>query len=290
MKLALAACGVNPPSSQKFFFARLDRIAADAALAGAELLVLPEYVSMVLAGAEVKTPDLAAELLSVLNQTDALLDNFSTIAQRHKLHILGGSLPMRDPGSGKIRNRAPFIAPSGKILFQDKESMTRFEAEEWDISGGEGPRVFDTALGRIGVSICYDSEFPLHVRAQVAAGAKLILIPSCTPTPAGFNRVRFSARARAVENQCYTAMVPLVGNAMWSGAIDVNIGHSALFAPCDEGFPDDGVIAAGPLNEPGLTFAEVNFTAIDIVRANGNVLNHRDWGAAVPPCPVVELI
>ena len=63
-----------------------------------------------------------------------------------------------------------------------------------------------------------------------------------------------------------------------------------MFTPCDEGFPDDGVAAAGPLNEPGLTFADVNFTAIDIVRANGNVLNHRDWAQEIPPCTVVELV
>jgi len=210
------------------------------------------------------------------------------LAQRHKLHILAGSIPMRD-ANGKVRNRAPFIAPSGAVKFQDKQAMTRFEAELWNVSGGEGPKVFDTALGRIGVSICYDSEFPLHVRAQVAAGAKLILIPSCTASMAGFNRVRLSARARAVENQCYTAVVPLVGNAAWSGSIDENYGHCALFTPCDTGFPDDGVAAAGPMNEPGLTFAPAYFTAIDTVRVAGNVLNHRDW-QNVPPCPVVELL
>ncbi len=286
MKLALAAFGVNAASNFKFFIARIDRLAAEAALQGAELLVLPEYFSMVLAGTTVKAPDLQAELFSVLDQGAKLLENLSTIASRHRLHILAGSVPMRD--GARVINRAPFIAPSGNIAYQDKQNMTRFEAEEWGISGGEGPRVFDTALGRIGVSICYDSEFPLHVRAQVAAGAKLILIPSCTSTPAGFNRVRFSARARAIENQCYTAVVPLVGTAAWSGSIDTNIGHSALFTPCDEGFPDDGVAAAGPLNEPGLTMATVDFAAIDIVRASGNVLNHRDW-ADIPACPVVEL-
>jgi predicted amidohydrolase len=289
MKLALAAFGVNPPSNFKFFMARIDRLAADAALQGAALLVLPEYFSMVLAGVTVKAPDLQAELFSVLDQGEKLLENLSAIASRHKIFLLAGSVPMRDP-DGKIRNRAPFIAPSGHMLFQDKQAMTRFEAEEWGISGGDGPKVFETSLGRIGISICYDSEFPLHVRAQVAAGAKLILIPSCTSTPAGFNRVRICARARAIENQCYTAVVPLVGTAAWAGSIDTNIGHAALFTPCDEGFPDDGVAAAGPLNEPGLTFGEVNFTAIDIVRANGNVLNHHDWVQEISPCPVVELV
>jgi predicted amidohydrolase len=288
-KLALAACGVNPPTNFKFFLARIDRLASEAALKGADLLVFPEYFSMVLAGAEIKTPDIAAELAYVVDRAQELIAALVEIAKRHRLYLLAGSVPMRD-ADGKIRNGAPFIAPSGSIAFQDKQAMTRFEAEEWGITGGAAPNVFDTALGRIGVSICYDSEFPLHVRAQVTAGAKLILIPSCTSTPAGFNRVRLSARARAVENQCYTAVVPLVGTAAWAGSIDTNIGHTALFTPCDEGFPDDGVAAAGPLNEPGLTFADADFTAIDTVRANGNVLNHRDWVQEIPSCPVVELV
>ncbi len=288
MKLALAACGVNAPGNFKFFISRIERFAAEAGLQGAELLVLPEYFSMVMAGAEIKSPDIAAELTYVVDRAEELIAAIVEIAKRHRLYILAGSVPMRN--GTEILNRAPFIAPSGTIAYQDKQAMTRFEAEEWGITGGEGPRVFETSLGRIGISICYDSEFPLHVRAQVAAGAKLILIPSCTSTPAGFNRVRLSARARAVENQCYTAMVPLVGTAAWAGSIDTNIGHAALFTPCDEGFPDDGVAAAGPLNEPGLTFADVNFTAIDIVRANGNVLNHRDWAQKIPPCPIVELV
>lgn len=289
MKLALAAFGVAPPANFKFFIARLERLASEAGQKGAELLVLPEYFSMVMAGAEIKTPDIAAELTYVVERADELIAAVVEMAKRHRLYILAGSVPMRD-ADGQIRNRAPFIAPSGALAFQDKQAMTRFEAEEWGIAGGAGPHVFDTALGRIGVSICYDSEFPLHVRAQVTAGAKLILIPSCTSTPAGFNRVRLSARARAVENQCYTAVVPLVGDAAWAGSIDTNIGHAALFTPCDIGFPDDGVAAAGALNEPGLLFANVDVNAIDIVRRSGNVLNHRDWGAAIPPCPEVTLI
>jgi len=288
MKLALAACGVNAPSNFKFFISRIERFAAEAGQNGAELLVLPEYFSMVMAGAEIKSPDIAAELTYVVDRAEELIAAMVEIAKRHRLYILAGSVPMRD--GAKIHNRAPFIAPSGTVAYQDKQAMTRFEAEEWGITGGEGPKVFATSLGCIGISICYDSEFPLHVRAQVAAGAKLILIPSCTSTPAGFNRVRLSARARAVENQIYTAMVPLVGTAAWAGSIDTNIGHTALFTPCDDGFPDDGVAAAGPLNEPGLIFADVDFAAIDIVRANGNVLNHRDWVQKIPPCPIVELI
>jgi predicted amidohydrolase len=287
MKLALASFGVTPPPSFAAFITRIERLAAEAALAGADLLVLPEYFSMVLAGVAVKSPDIAAELDFVVNAAEDLISEIVTLAQRHKLYILAGSVPMRD-ADGKVYNRAPFIAPSGMLRFQDKQAMTRFEAEDWRISGGNGPAVFETRLGRIGVSICYDAEFPLHVRAQVAAGARLILIPSATSSLAGYHRVHLCARARAVENQCYTAVVQLVGRAAWAGSIDENYGRAALFTPCDTGFPDDGIALAGAMNEPGLLCTALDFTAIDEVRQQGAVLNHRDW-PEVPPCPVLPL-
>ena len=113
-------------------------------------------------------------------------------------------------------NRAPLIAPDGRLAFQDKMAMTRFEAERWGVAAGAGPQVFDTPWGRLGVSICYDAEFPKHVRAQVEAGAWLVLVPTCTDSLHGFNRVRFACQARALENQCFVAMAPTVGEAPWS--------------------------------------------------------------------------
>ncbi len=288
MKLALAQFGVSPPPSFKSFITRIERLAAEASLGGAHLLALPEYFSMVLAGASISAPDLAAELTAVTARAEELIAALREIAIRHKLYLLAGSIPMRV--GAVLNNRAAFIAPSGALAFQDKQAMTRFEAERWGISGGNPPQLFETSFGRIGVSICYDSEFPLHVRAQVSAGAKLILIPSCTDSPAGFNRVRLCARARAIENQCYTAVIPLVGQAPWSASIDENHGQAALFTPCDTGFPPDGVAAAGHMNATGLVFATLDFAAIDTLRTQGAVLNHRDWPDQIPPCPVVPLV
>jgi predicted amidohydrolase len=287
MKLALAPFGVSPPPNFKSFITRIERLAAEAALGGADLLALPEYFSMVLAGASVTTPDLAAELAVVIAQADELVAALRETAARHKIYLLAGSIPMRT--GTVINNRAAFIAPSGALAFQDKQCMTRFEAECWGITGGNPPQVFETSFGRIGVSVCYDSEFPLHVRAQVTAGARLILIPSCTDRPAGFNRVRLCARARAIENQCYTAVIPLTGQAPWSASIDENHGQAALFTPCDAGFPPDGVAAAGRMNAAELVFATVDFSAIDTLRTQGAVLNHRDWPEQITPCPVVPL-
>ncbi len=286
MRLALAQFDVGErPAGLEEFIGRIAGLAGAAKAGGADLLVLPEYAAMVLAGAFVTAPDLGGELAAVTSRAAALLEGMRGIARDAGIWLLGGTLPMRDD-DGRVRNRAPFIAPSGVCRLQDKQAMTRFEAEHWGISGGAGPSVFETPFGRIGVSICYDSEFPLHVRAQVAAGAVLILVPSCTEALAGFTRVNVSVRARAIENQCFVAMAPLVGLAPWSGAIDENHGFAGLFGPADHGFPADGVIGRGEMDAPGLVFATADLEAVAKVRRDGGVLNHRDWPVLPLPCPV----
>ncbi|MDD2794463.1 MAG: hypothetical protein PHE40_01205 [Acidocella sp.] len=126
----------------------------------------PEYFSMVLARARVTTPNLAAELAVAAAQADELTTALRESAARHKIYLLACSIPMRV--GGVLNNLAAFIAPSGALAFQDKQCMTRFDAERWGITGGNPPQVFETSCGRIGVSICYDSEFPLHLRTQGA--------------------------------------------------------------------------------------------------------------------------
>jgi predicted amidohydrolase len=287
MKLALTQFSVAAPKTFADFTTRLAATAREAKSGGADILVLPEYTAMVLAGAVVKSPDIAAEREAAVAHAGALIAAMQDIAKGQQIFILGGTIPMRT--GAKIHNRAPFISSTGTLAFQDKQSMTRFEAEKWGISGGDGPKVFATPFGTIGVSICYDSEFPLHVRTQVTAGAEIILIPSCTDSIAGFNRVRLSARARAVENQCFTATSPLVGTAPWSGAIDENHGYAALYGPPDHGFPESGVLHRGELDAPGLVFAEIDLARVRQVRREGGVLNHRDWPDKIPPCPIVML-
>ncbi len=149
--------------------------------------------------------------------------------------------------------------------------------------------MFDTPWGRIGVCICYDSEFPPLARAQMEAGAWLLLAPSCTDSRAGFNRVRLSARARAVENQCFVAVATTVGDAPWLAALDENHGYAAVFGPCDRGFPEDGLIARGPMDTPGWVYADLDPARLDRVRREGGVLNHRDYPTKPAPCPVIPL-
>ena len=96
------------------------------------------------------------------------------------------------------------------------------------------------------------------MRAQVEAGAWLILVPTSTDTMWGFNRVRLAARARALENQCYVAIAPTVGDAPWSATLDTNRGYAAVYGPVDRGFPEDGLLARGALDADQWVFADLD--------------------------------
>jgi predicted amidohydrolase len=257
---------------------RLDREVAQAAWGGAQMLLMPEYAALELALGE--APDLAGELARGVAAGAAALEVMRAVARRHKVWLVPGTLPFaRD---GQVVNRAPLLAPDGRVAFQDKYVMTRFEAEEWGVSPGALPAVFDTEFGRIGIAVCFDAEFPSLVRAQVEAGAWLILVPACTDTAHGYSRVRIAARARAMENQCFVAVAPTVGAAPWSGALDANCGQAGVYGPVDRGFAASGIVAEGAMDAADWVFADLDPGPLEAVRRDGAVRNHLSWPGPVP--------
>ncbi len=284
IRLGVLAYPVTAPPTWQLYADKFAALIAEGAASGANLLVLPEYACMEVAAFQPGTGDANAELQAVCALSDQLLALATETARRHRIWLVPGTMPWRDPATGAIHNRAPLIAPDGDTQFQYKSVMTRFETERWRVTAGPPPRTFETPWGRIGIAICYDSEFPTLVRAQTRAGAWLILVPSCTDTLHGFNRVRLSARARALENQCFVAVAPTVGAAPSLATLDDNHGHAAIFGPVDRGFPADGIIARAPPDTPGWLFADLDPDRLETVRANGAVRNFRDWpNEGTPP-------
>ncbi|KIN75848.1 carbon-nitrogen hydrolase family protein [Sulfitobacter mediterraneus] len=275
MKIASAAYPLDVLTSWAQFEDKIEAWVADAAGAGADLLVFPEYGAMELAtldGLQV-AGDLEASLFSVsdrLPDADAL---HVKLAATYGVHIIAASGPAAT--DTRPVNRARLITPTGQIGVQDKQIMTRFEGEVWDVVPGNNLQVFDTALGKIGILICYDSEFPLLGRALTECD--VIAVPSVTETLAGYWRVRIGSMARALENQCVTAMSSVVGDAEWSEALGTSFGAGGIYGPPDNGFPPTGVLAAGALNDPVWTYADVDLDQIANVRADGIVLNRRHW-------------
>jgi predicted amidohydrolase len=288
MKIATAAYPLDVLTSWAQYEDKLAKWVAQAAGQGAELLVFPEYGAMELAtldGLDV-AGDLEKSLFAV---SDRLADADAVhvrLAAEYGVHIVAASAPAAT--ATRPVNRARLITPTGQIGVQDKQIMTRFEEEIWDVVPGNALQVFDTSLGKIGILICYDSEFPLLGRAL--AECDVICVPSVTETLAGYWRVRIGTMARALENQCITAMSSVVGAADWSDALGTSFGAGGIYGPPDRGFPDTGVLAVGALNDPVWTFAEADLAQVAEVRRDGIVLNRKHWrhqiGRDQPVTPV----
>jgi predicted amidohydrolase len=276
-RLAAAQWPIERHASLGDWRLKLDRWLGEAATAGAQLAILPEYAPMELTS--ILTDEQQATLESQLHGLQTILPDYLELcraaAVAHGLYVVGGSFPEAAPE--RFVNRLRVWSPRGESVAVEKLHMTRFEREQWGVVAGSAQRVVETSLGKIGIAICYDSEFPLTVRRLAVAGAQLIAVPSCTDTPAGYHRVRVACAARALENQCYVVQSPTVGDAPWSIAVDENRGAAAVFGPPDRGFPDDGIVAIGPRDVPRWLFADVDLAAIERVRREGQVLGHRDW-------------
>ncbi|MGN6222124.1 carbon-nitrogen hydrolase family protein [Pseudoxanthomonas sp.] len=283
MKVAVAKYPIQAPESFDAFSGRLARLLDEAAGLGARVAVLPEYLSLELAA--IFAADIRADLNASLAATQALhadwMNLFARLAGASRLHVVAGSFLLA-VGEQRYRNRSYWFAPDGTHGWQDKLQLTGFEKATGVIEGGDALKVFDVDGVRAGISVCYDSEFPLPVRAQYEAGARLLAVPSCTDTEAGATRVRVGCLARALENRFFVAQAVTAGVAEWSPALDVNTGEAALFAPMDRGFPADGVLAR-TRGQQVWAIADLDFAALEASRGQAQVANDRDWnGQGLP--------
>lgn len=288
IRIAAAQYPIEAFHSLGAYQAKVGRWVEEAAANRAQLLVFPEYGAMEYAAASgAATAGNLQSSLAAVSEAFAQMDaTHADLSRRHGVHILAASGPSERPGD-RYANAARLFSPSGKVGVQEKLIMTPFE-RDWGISGGERLRVFETALGRIGIAICYDSEFPLLVRAQAEAGAEIILIPSCTEFTSGCNRVRTAALARALENTCVTVVSPTIGDASWSPAVDRNAGAAGVYVPPDHAFSDTGVVAEGIFNQPQWVYADVALDRLRKIKASGEMRNSADWSAQPGAAPLAR--
>jgi predicted amidohydrolase len=178
--------------------------------------------------------------------------------------------------SGKVYNDCHFFTPEGQVFVQGKLHMTRFEKEEWFVSPRSDLKVFDTSIGKIAITICYDVEFPELARSAARLGATILVTPSCTDERQGLLRVRYCAQARAIENQMYVIQSSMVGSLPMVPAVSLNYGQAGIFTPSDFSFARDGILAEGIPNQETMVIGELNLNAIESLRKTGTVLPLRD--------------
>jgi nitrilase len=204
-----------------------DRLIAQAAGAGAELVALPEYFCLMgrrdgdkLAIAEADSPDGAA--------AGPIQRFLADTARRHGLWLVGGTIPMAVPGrEDRVRNTCLVHGPDGRrVARYDKIHLFAFDngRERYDegrvLEAGSAPVSFAAGAHRVGLSVCYDVRFPELYRALActpgAGPCDLMCVPSAFTWTTGQAHWELLLRARAVENQCYV-LAPAQGGLHENG-------------------------------------------------------------------------
>jgi len=237
----------------------------------ADLYVLPELVLTELSETPSSQPESA--VLSDAQETEYREFVGRAAAERDAV-VVGGSGVVHD-SDGVQRNRAQVGLPDGTVLAYDKCNPVQGERDVGTVPGEDAPPVVEHDGTTVGVVICYDVEFPAVIRDVVDRGAEVVAVPSWTGTEAGYQRVSRCCAARAVENQCFVAQVPMVGTHR-SGERDPT-GRSAVFAPCDDVFGPHGTRLTLPQDEHTAATGTVDVGALRDSREAAAIRPYADY-------------
>ncbi|GJE37077.1 nitrilase family protein [Methylobacterium persicinum] len=150
--------------------AEASRLVRAAAAEGSGLIVLPELASTGYVFASQEEANSLAEPVPDGPTTRA----WAALARELGIHIVAG---IAERGGDVLYNAAVIVGPEGYI-------GTYRKAHLWDqenvyfAKGDLGFPVFDTAVGRVGVAICYDGWFPETFRQLALGGAEIVCIPT----------------------------------------------------------------------------------------------------------------
>ena len=217
------------------------------------------------------TPEAIRELAK---HTAEIAKRFSKLAISYNINIITGSMP--EIVGDKLYNVGYLCRRDGTMERYEKLHVTPDEAKVWGMVGGNKLEAFDTDCGKIGVLICYDSEFPELSRLLADEGMDILFVPFLTDTQNGFSRVRHCAQARAIENECYVAIAGSVGNLPKVQNMDIQFAQSMVFTPCDFAFPTNGVKAEATQNTEMILIADVDIDLLRELNQFGSVKNLKD--------------
>lgn len=216
-------------------------------------------------------PDAIRELAKY---TDRIVQRFSELSISYNINIISGSMP--EMRGENLYNVGYLCKRDGSVERYEKLHITPDEAKVWGMQGGHELRTFDTDCGKIGILICYDSEFPELSRLLADEGMDILFVPFLTDTQNGYSRVRHCAQARAIENECYVAIAGSVGNLPNVNNMDIQFAQSMVFTPCDFSFPSNGIKAEATTNTEMVLIADVDIDLLRELNRFGSVRNLHD--------------
>ncbi len=232
----------------------LDDAAAQAAAAGAALLITPE---MYLTGYNIGVDAVRA---AAQPRDGVMLRQVSTLANRHGVAILVGFPELG--GEGRVHNAVALIVRSGELRSVYWKSHLYGAVDRAQFSAGDClGRPFDFEGCVCALTICYDVEFPELVRAQALSGVEVLLVPTANMLPYTGVATRL-VPARAEENAIFVAYANYVGN---EGEFDY-CGLSCVCGP-------DGVDLARAGGDEELLLADLSKQLLQDTRAHSTHLN-----------------
>ncbi len=240
------------------------RLIENAAQQGAKLVVLPEFFAIM--GMK-ETDKLAVKEQPGSGQIQSFM---SEMASKHKIWLVGGSIPLVANSPNKVRNSCLVYNDLGEqIARYDKIHLFNLELgnehyhEADTIEAGDQVVVVDTPFGRIGLAVCYDLRFPELFRAMKEVD--IIVLPAAFTSTTGKVHWEPLVRARAIENLSY-----LIAAAQ--GGYHVNgretHGHAMVVDPW-------GRILDELARGSGVVIAEVNRRYQASLRSSLPALTHR---------------
>ncbi|MEP2239105.1 MAG: bifunctional GNAT family N-acetyltransferase/carbon-nitrogen hydrolase family protein [Maribacter sp.] len=238
-----------------------------------DFALFPEFFNAPLMAVNnhMSTPDAIRELAK---HTQAIAQKFSEFSISYNINIITGSMP--EMIDGRLYNVGYLCRRDGSMERYEKLHVTPDEAKVWGMQGGHQLKAFDTDCGKIGVLVCYDSEFPELSRLLADEGMDILFVPFLTDTQNGYSRVRNCAQARAIENECYVAIAGSVGNLPNVQNMDIQFAQSIVFTPCDFSFPTNGIKAEATPNTEMILIADVDISLLRELNQFGAVRNLRD--------------
>lgn len=213
----------------------------EAVAKGADIVAFPELWTC---GYYLETFD----FLAAIKENDWILEKFKILAKETETVII---LPLPQKIEDKIYIGLYVIEKDGEIIFNYQKSFLWGREQNYFTNGERKYKAFDTSLGRIGVLICYDIEFPEPSRLLALDGAQIIFIPSVWSIPAQ-NRWDIQLPARALDNTVFIAGVNNTGE----GAC----GHCKIVSPFGE------ILADGSRDDEEIVICDVDFSYIDEIR------------------------
>ncbi|MBA3716949.1 MAG: carbon-nitrogen hydrolase family protein [Actinobacteria bacterium] len=235
-----------------------ERLVAQAAAGGAELVLLPEKWNAI---GDAETLHAEAEPIDGGESVAAM----GEWARRHGITLVGGSITERRNGREKLSNTCIVFDPEGEIaavyrkihLFDVDVGGHVYRESEAEEPGDE-PVVVRSGDWTIGLSICYDLRFPELYRVLALEGAELLTVPSHFTLHTGRDHWEVLLRARAIENSSYVAAAAQIGETRPGKP---SYGRSLIADPW-------GLVLALAPDEEGVISAELERERVAQVRRN----------------------